>query len=439
VDFERLVEEVKARTDLVALVRQYVELKPSGSSFVGRSLKNEDRTPSLHVWKERWRDYSGGGSGGGDVFDFLQYAQGGTFLSALEVLAGRLGLSMPARGNTSVLVERRRLEELLTSAASFFHSKLPAKIREDVYRQGYGFSDETIDELKLGFGASGLMSWLGQECGATQAEALLTGLFTKTARGIAETFTGRAVFPYWRHGRVVYFIGRRTMMSSEAAKWDAPKYRKLPVHSESWPYVSRQLTNDYFFGEDDAGAEELLICEGITDAISARQAGFACISPVTTSFRVQDHQKLLRLTARAKRIIIANDSEESGAGEKGALETGRVLHAAGRDVRLATLPRPPGVTKVDVNDVVRQHGPDALKRVVAEAKRLPEYLLDKVPRQLPAGELSAALEPVFEAAGALSPIEKSDVLARVAERFGLGKGLIANNEARMMIDTPGQT
>jgi DNA primase catalytic core len=429
---EQLVAEVKARTDLVALVTRDIELKASGDSFVGRSLKNVDRTPSLRVWKDRWRDYSGGGAGGGDAIDFVRYARGCSFIEALRMLAGEAGLSMPGVSSEEAAAqlrrfqERRRLEELLTSAATYFHGSLPERIRREVYRERYGYTDETIDELKLGFGWSGLMTWLAGKCGATEEEALSTGLFAKTAGGIEETFWGRAVFPYWRGGRVVYFIGRRTMMSSDTAEWDRPKYRKLPCRAESRPYISSLITNEFFFGEDDARTDgDLLICEGIADAISAKQAGFACISPVTTTFRAQDHEKLLRLTARAKRITIANDCEDSGAGEKGALETARVLHAAGRDVRLAKLPRPPGVTKVDVNDVVREHGPDALRRIVAGAQRLPEYLFERVPKETPAGDLATALAPVFEAARSLGPLDRSDLFGRVAERFGLGKRALA--------------
>ena len=441
--FSELVAEVKARTDLVELVRRHLELEPCGNGFRGRSLKNPDRTPSLMVWPDqrRWRDYSGGGVAGGDALDFVQYAGGGGFLDALRQLAAEAGLALPAGGSEAQqeelrrLVERRRLEELLTVAATHFHERLTPGLRQQIFHERYGFSDETIDSLLLGICHGGLWQALVDRCGASEAEALATGLFVRVGDELHETFKGRAVFPYWRGGKVVYLIGRRTELSSDA-DWDQAKYRKLPGQSEKRPYVSPLITNDYFFGEDDArGAELLLICEGIADAISARQAGFACLSPVTTSFRRKDHEKLLRLTARAGRIVICNDSEESGAGEKGALETAQVLHAAKRDVRLATLPRPAGREKIDVNDLVREQGPEALAGVVEQAVRLPGYLLERISADTPPEDLTPALKPVFASLRAVAPIEQSLLLASIAERFQLPKRPLAKEFKLFMAAT----
>ena len=56
--------------------------------------------------------------------------------------------------------------------------------------------------------------------------------------------------------------------------------------------------------------------------ISAMQAGITTISPVTVRFRRQDHPRLLTLTSKARRVVICNDTEESGAGEAGAFGEG---------------------------------------------------------------------------------------------------------------------
>ncbi len=422
--FDQLVADVKARTDLVAVVRRHVELRESGNHYVGRSLKNPDTTPSLVVWPDtqRWRDYSGGGSGGGDVFAFVQYARGVPFMLALRELAAEAGVPVPGTSNADLerLRERQRLEELLTAAARYYHQQLRDPMRWDLERER-GYTEATIDKCCLGFGAGDLWGYLG-ELGATDDERLSTGLFVPLGAGRhAEFFANRLVFPYWRGGRVVYLIGRRTSASTDA-EWDAAKYRKLPVRSEKHPYISALITNDYFFGEDDANTDGvLLITEGIADAIAAQQAGYKCLSPVTTTFRAQDHEKLVRLTAMAKRVVIVNDSEDSGAGERGALETARVLHAAGRDVRIATIPRPEGVAKIDVNDVVRAQGADGLRAVVDAAKALPFFLVERIPEGIDRRELVDALRPVVEAMRRQSPIEQSELKAVIGARFSIAK------------------
>lgn len=422
--FDQLVADVKARTDLVAVVRRHVELRESGNHYVGRSLKNADTTPSLVVWPDtqKWRDYSGGGSGGGDVFAFVQYARDVPFMLALRELAAEGGVPVPGSSNADLerLRERRRLEEMLTEAARYYHQQLGDPMRWDLERER-GYTEATIEKRSLGFGAGDLWGHLG-ELGATEEERLSTGLFVPLGAGRhAEFFANRLVFPYWRGGRVVYVIGRRTSFSTDA-EWDLAKYRKLPVRSEKHPYISPLITNDYFFGEDDANTDGvLLITEGIADAIAAQQAGFKCLSPVTTAFRAQDHDKLVRLTSKAKRVVIVNDSEDSGAGERGALETAKVLHAAGRDVRIATIPRAAGVEKIDVNDVVRAQGADGLHAVVDAARSLPRFLVERIPEVIDRRELVDALRPVVEAMQRQSHVERSELKAVIGARFSLAK------------------
>lgn len=431
--FRTFVDEVKRRTDLVELIGKDIALTPSGSVFKGRSPKNRDSDPSLVVWpdSQRWRDYSGGGMGGGDCFDYLDHARGMGFREALQLLAGVAGVAMPglsaeqAKAQTARVVERRRLEELLTEAAGYCHRVLPSKIRRELYQGHYGFTDETIDRLQLGWGGGNLLEHLTETFGASEDEALATGLFVKAGKETHELFRFRLVFPYWKHGRVVYFIARKTHVTPDDP-WEQAKYKKLLTHSSKHRYVSPLVQNETFYNEDAThAADELLVTEGVTDCISATQAGIACISPVTVRFRKQDHDKLLALTARTKRTVICNDAEQSGAGEAGALETARVLHQAGRDVRLGALPRPEGVDKIDVNELVKASGPEALRAVLDSAKRLPEYLLDSIPADTKPAELGQALEPVLEVVVPCPPLERDAYLDAIAKRFGIRRRTLA--------------
>ena len=431
--FRRFVDDVKARTDLVALIGRDLDLEPSGSVLKARSPKHRDTDPSFVVWPatQTWHDFSGGGSGGGDCLDYLVQHQGLGFMEALRTLAAETGVPMPgwspeqAEAEAKRVLERRRIEALLTEAAGYYHRVLPSKIRRELYGRHYGFSDETIDQLQLGWGGGDLFEHLTETCGASREEALSTGLFVLAGGEVRELFRWRLVLPYWRANRVVYFIARRTEYTPDDP-WEQAKYKKLLTHGEKHRYVSPEVGNDYFFGEDAAReGGELLICEGITDAISAMQACVPCISPVTVRFRKQDHDKLVGLTSRASRVVICNDAEESGAGEAGALETARVLHRAGRDVRIASIPRPAGVAKIDVNELVRDQGPEALRSVMAQAKKLPAFLLDRILENTDPADLEKQLAPVLEAVVQCSPLERDAHLDAIAKRFDIRRRTLA--------------
>ena len=428
-EFNRLVAEIKSRVDLVALIGRDIELRPCGSVAKGRSPINHDDDPSFVVWPhtQTWRDFSGGSSVGGDCFDYLARCKGLGFMEAVQALGAEVGVAIPGSTSADVeaelqqLKERRRIEELLAFAASYYHRTLPTKLREEWLQGRYGFTDETIDGLMLGWADGHLYESLTEIGGVTREEALATGLFVRLYDRVADFFQQRLVFPYWKGGRVVYFIARATEHTGDEP-WEQAKYKKLLTHSDKHPYVSKLVANDFFYNEDAVrGSELVLVTEGVTDCISARQAGVACISPVTTRFRKQDHPKLLALTSRAKRVVICNDAEDCGAGEAGAIATARVLLAAGRDVQLTVIPRPEGIAKIDVNALVAKQGPDALKEVIASARSLPEHLLASIPDTTRPADLQRALGPVLEALTSAPKLDRDLCLQEITRRFKVGK------------------
>ena len=430
--FRNLVEDVRFRTDIVDVIGGDLNLTPCGSILKGRSPFNKDDTPSLVVWPETqtWHDFSGGGSNGGDCFEYVQRRDNCAFIPPPQRLADRAGITVPERTDVSpetaaTSEDRRRLEAMLTMAADYYHDALPNDVRQDWLHNRYGLTDETIDRFRIGWADGGLFTFMTGDLGVTREEALSTGLFVVLDDGaVVDFFQGRIVFPYWKRGRVVYFTGRRTDRTPEKP-WEDAKYRKLPGQSEKRPYISLLLSNDHFFNEDAArGADLILITEGITDCIAGAQAGLACISPATTRFRAKDHEKLLAITAKASKIVICNDSEISNAGETGAVETAAILYHAGRNVRLATIPRAAETDKIDVNDLVRTQGKDGLRRVVEAAISLPRFLVEKVPADTPKEDLVTALQPAIELVKDASELDRDVTSDLLQKRFGLRKASV---------------
>ena len=427
-EFRSLIEQVRERTDLAVLIGEHVQLRPNGSVLKGRSPRNKDADPSLVVWPhtQTWRDFSGGNPTGGDCFDWIMERERCSFRQALDSLAARAGVEIPgvsdeeAAKELSRIVERRKIESLHTAAAAYYHGVLPSKIRQTWYAKRYGFTDDTVDSLLLGWADGHLYEHMTGLLGYSTEEALATGLFVRLKDGrIEDFFKDRLVFPYWRHGRVAYFIARATEHTGDEP-WEQAKYKKLPTHSDRHPYVSPLVANDVFYNEDGVrGADQILITEGVTDCISAVQCGVACISPVTVRFRRKDHSRLAALTGSARRVVICNDSEESGAGEAGAVETAQALYAAGRDVRIARLTRPEGTDKIDLNEFVVSQGPDALRSLLDGASPFPQFLIESIPADTPKAELAERLKPVLDVVRAAGPLEQEAYGDIVRKRFKL--------------------
>jgi DNA primase len=264
----------------------------------------------------------------------------------------------------------------------------------DHLKNHYGFSRKNVERLRIGFapprsGNSSITSELANHLGKFpefQGKLTLSGLFNfKSPQGpYFDYFQGRIIFPYWKGGKVVYMAGRATphtpLMKDNL---EPPKYTKLRTHDpsdEKRKYISRFIQNDVFMGEDEIRWEkQIIITEGAPDWVSAIDKGFCAVSPVTTWFREQDMEKLNQLTAGGESIYIINDNEDNQAGFKGALETGKKLTRAGKNVFIVQLPRQQGVSKIDLDEYFLNNTPDDLRSLMEGTKSVLELLIQELP------------------------------------------------------------
>lgn len=262
--------------------------------------------------------------------------------------------------------ERLLIDGKMVKVSNYFNGET---IREHL-KNKRGFSDEIIDELKIGFWDDQLETNLQQHF--DKDTLIEVGILTKKANNFP--MRRRIMYPYWKRGKVVYFIGRKT----DLVDWESgSKYYKMRT-GEKYDEVSDYIKNDVFYGEDNANASTILITEGVTDCISLMDAGFPSISPVTTKFRKKDMPKLMDLIEHSDEVIILNDNEKNKAGEKGALKTGKYLFNNDVYVKIGFPPRPEGVDKVDVDDYLteRNNSEEAVEKLINQSKDYIDYRIE---------------------------------------------------------------
>jgi DNA primase len=253
-----------------------------------------------------------------------------------------------------------------------------------------------------------------------------------------EFFNSRIVFPYWNKNFVAYFIGRRVDGITSDADYEKAKYKKLLTHSEKHEYVSRYVANDVFFGEDSVvgHVDRLIVTEGVTDAISALNAGFPCISPVTVRFKDKDIAKLVEFGSRSKEIFVVNDEEEGKVhattgrvfypGLEGALKTAKAFFDGGLDARILRLPRDEGQSKVDLNSFLKDKGKDALIEAMRSALPYPQFLINDIPTDLPAKDINERLIAVAGIIAKCNILDQETYTNLIAKRFKMTKRVILN-------------
>ncbi len=406
--------ELKSKNDImnIATAHGFAGTK-AGNAWQGECPKHSSASGKcLVIWPgiQGFKCYHCGESG--DVIDLVILYKGCDHITAVNYLADRVGMPHLS-GNTQLSPEEQaRIQaeaqeeslvyDMLTEAAHWYHRQLRNhQSIVDHLLNHYGFSKEIIEELTIGFAPPGtshpkITSDLAnhlESLAQFRGQLALSGLLSsKDPQGpYFDFFKGRIVFPFWRNGKVVNMIARATAMTpvdrfecyadkdgnlkpDEKGNPEYIKYKKLRVH------ISRFIGTETLMGLDSIrGAREVVITEGAPDWVSAVDHGFAAISPVTTKFREEDMDKLAQVTARADTIYLINDNEENQAGRTGALRTGKYLTGYGRKVFLVELPRPEGLSKIDLNEYLVDHTADDLRGLMASAKSIPDILIDALP------------------------------------------------------------
>ena len=93
---EELITEICDRNDIVDVIGQYVKLTRKGSSLFGLCPFHNEKTGSFSVSPSKQMYYCFGCGAGGNVLTFIREYEHYSFKEAVEYLADRAGIELPA-------------------------------------------------------------------------------------------------------------------------------------------------------------------------------------------------------------------------------------------------------------------------------------------------------------------------------------------------------
>ncbi len=328
-----VVDDVKSKIDIVDVIGSYVTLKKAGRNFKALCPFHNEKTPSFIVFPDQgtWHCFGACGTGG-DVFTFLMKRENIDFGEALRRLAQRAGVALIREGPGED-VERKRLRELLATAAAHYHYLLknhPAAQAAREYVAQRHLKPDTIEMFELGFALDDwhtMESFLANK-GFSVRDIEAAGLIVpREGGGYYDRFRGRLMFPIRnRNGEVIGF-GARTLTGEE------PKYLNSPqttLFDKSGTLYGLDLAKDAIRQQNLA-----IIVEGYMDVIGAHQGGFKnVVASLGTALTEKQLGLLKRLT---NRYALALDPD--AAGEEA---TKRGLEIARGALDRKTVPVPMG-------------------------------------------------------------------------------------------------
>ncbi len=333
------VEHVCNSVDIVQVVGEHVRLEKRGKSFFGLCPFHAEKTPSFNVNQEKQMYYCFGCQVGGNVLSFLMERNKLTFPEALENLAERAGITLPAMHSDApdVLARRQARErdlKVMAWAADVFHRQLLndslGREARDYLRQR-GLSSELTVSLKLGYSLPGWNTLLERAAAQHIAEAdlLRMGLAVQGEKGLYDRFRQRVMFPIRnRQGQVIAFGGRLLSESKESV---GPKY----MNSPETPLFSKGRE---LYGLDRAAkaisqAGFAIVVEGYMDAVTPWQHGIDNVVATLGTALSPDHAQILRRYTPLISLCFDADT----AGQNAALRGIEVLEGKGLAVRVACL------------------------------------------------------------------------------------------------------
>ncbi len=308
---EGQLEEIRRRTDLVALVGRRVKLVRKGRMMWGCCPFHQEKSPSFKVENER-RLYKCFGCGkGGDCFRWLVETEGLSFRESVEKLAGEAGVELPKWSPDDEAREQKKksLYDIVELAAKFYEAQLfePAGKAAQNYLKGRGLDGAAAKQFRLGYAPSGNNALIAHLTGhnVTQDDIIAAGLARPAddGRPMRDFFFNRVMFPISDgRGRTIAFGGR-------ALEADAkPKY--INTGETSLFSKGTQLYNFATARAAALKAGTIILAEGYMDVIALVRAGFAhSVAPLGTAF-TEDQLHLLWRTAPEP--ILAFDGDTAG-------------------------------------------------------------------------------------------------------------------------------
>jgi DNA primase len=375
------IAQVRAATDIVALISEHVALKKSGRRWSGLCPFHAEKTPSFSVNAEEGRYYCFGCRASGDQITFVREIQHLDFVDAVRQLADRAGIELHEEGPSGPgRKDRQEFLDAMARAVTWYHERLlsaPDARPAREYLRARGIDGDLARRFLLGWAPD---EWdalaTSLELSAKVLEGTGLGFVNRRDRR-QDALRARIIFPIFDPAGKAVAVGGRVLPGAplRADGREEPKYKNSP---ETAIYSKRRTLYALNWAKDDIiRSGEIVVCEGYTDVIACFAAGLPRAVATCGTALGEDHFRVMRNFA--KRIVLAYDADAAGQSAAASVYQWERQHEV--DVAVARLP-----AGSDPAELARRD-PEALVRAVADAA---PFLLFRLERALAAANLATA-------------------------------------------------
>ncbi|WP_296141161.1 DNA primase [uncultured Anaerococcus sp.] len=359
---EQKIDEIRASSNIVDIIGEYVDLKRAGSSYKGLCPFHNEKTPSFTVDEKKQLFHCFGCGVGGDVVSFIMQKEGLSYPESLEYLANKAGIRMEYTDNYIANPKNKELYEINKDIMMFFYKNLLTSKQAINYLKNRGLSGRIVNRFMLGFAKN---SW-NDLCdyiefrGYNKEDLENIGLIKKSSKGnYYDKYRNRIIFPIINHyGNVIGFGGR-------AIGEEMPKYLNSP---ESDIFKKRYNLYGLNIYKKQKGTDIILV-EGYMDVIALNHHGVDYAVASLGTALTADQAKLIKRYAENVYICYDSDSAGINATDK-AIEI--FLEA---DIKPKIIKLEDGL---DPDDFIKEYGKDAFLAKKSDALDVYNYKYNKI-------------------------------------------------------------
>lgn len=373
---EHFIDELKARLRPSDVIGRHVKLKRQGREYAALSPFSNEKTPSFFVNDEKGFYHCFSSGKHGDIISFLMEVEGLSFPEAVERLAIQAGMELPAADPQAEkrAASNKKTISIIEQAQVFFEKSLRRGIGRDAraYLKGRGLMGEDCQRFGIGFAPDSFTALVDELSQArvsidrmVEAGLVIRPDDERENRKPWDRFRNRIMFPITdARGRLIAFGGRAMEKDAKAKYLNSPEtavFHKGQILYR-YPHARKALHTP------NNGARGLIVAEGYMDVIALARAGFehAC-APLGTALT---EEQLALLWRAGPEPILCFDGDKAGLRAAfRSVERALPLVRPGQTLRFALLS-----DGQDPDDLIRDKGPDAMKRVLEKSIPLVDML-----------------------------------------------------------------
>lgn len=424
---EEIIAHIKAQTDIVEVVSQYVDLKKSGANYLGLCPFHSEKTPSFTVSGQKQFFHCFGCGQGGDAISFLMKRENLSYPEAIRTLAERKGIEIP--GNREETERERRKETLYglnQLAMQYYYQQLLTEELPKRYLEKRGIGYGAINHFLLGYAKDrwdGLFTFL-QSKKASIEDALEIGLLAQSDKGkVYDRFRNRLMFPILDYrNRVIGFGGRA--LGDDRAKYLNSKESVL-FHKGEHLYGLQNIARD---GNRDG----ILLVEGYMDTLQLFQYGFKRTVASLGTALTEEQAKLLKRYGGKVYVLYDGDS----AGQRATERAVDVFSKIGIEAKIISLD-----DGLDPDDYLRKNGADAMDLAIQNAYTPTTYFLQQSMRKYDLQDTEERIAFLDEATDILAKLkrayEREEYIRSLSKQIGISEAAL-HEEVAKKIGNPGQ-